>query len=123
MPRPPKKRCVCCMPKSKVFVPDNAGDNNTVVLAVDEYEAIRLIDLENCTQAECAEQMHVARTTVQGIYNEARRKIADAIVNGKGLKIFGGDYELCGCFDKHCGKGCKKSCHKHRCPDKKTEEN
>ena len=57
-------------------------------------ETIRLIDLEGLKQEECAERMNVARTTVQRIYNDARKRIAEAIVNGSVLKIEGGDYKL-----------------------------
>jgi len=46
--------------------------------------------LEGFTQEECAKQMDVARTTVQGIYAEARKKIAESLVNGKVLLIEGG---------------------------------
>jgi UPF0251 protein dhaf_1981 len=99
------------MPQSSVFIPEDAAAGEPVVLTVDEYETIRLIDLEGCTQKEAAEQMHVARTTVQRVYNEARRKTADALVNSKKLAIAGGDYILCGQFHKRCGRGCKKSCH------------
>lgn len=67
----------------------------TINMTVEEYETIRLIDLEGKTQQECSERMEVARTTVQGIYDVARKKLADALVNGKHLHIGGGDYELC----------------------------
>ena len=65
------------------------------MMTVDEYETIRLIDQLGLTQEECAEQMKVARTTVQGIYNDARKKLADVLVNAKKLVIEGGDYVLC----------------------------
>ena len=56
-------------------------------MTLDEYEAIRLMDLENLQQEQAAAQMGVARTTVQLIYNNARRKLADCLVNGKRLVI------------------------------------
>ena len=97
MPRPRKCRRVCCLPWNAAFGPigDRAAEG-TVVMSVDEYETIRLIDLMGFTQEECAAQMNVARTTVQGIYNTARRKLAEALVHGRVLSIEGGDYQLCG---------------------------
>lgn len=114
MPRPRKWRKVCCLPESNFFGPFNLMPNNEesfVLMTVDEYEAIRLIDLERFTQEECAEQMNVARTTVQRIYNDARIKLADCLVNGKFLKIEGGDYKLCDGLGNSCNRG---GCHKHR---------
>lgn len=75
MARPMKWRKVCCLPKMNKFGPlDTSVDTeNYVIMTVDEYETIRLIDLERFTQEECARQMNVARSTVQGIYNEARK--------------------------------------------------
>lgn len=103
MPRPQKCRRICELPEHKSFGPRyNTESGESITLAIDEYETIRLIDLENLTQEECAEQMNVARTTVQAIYNAARVKIADAIVNGKNLDIVGGKYVICnrkqGCY-------------------------
>lgn len=111
MPRPIKWRKVCCLPQSGSFGPLNAAGNRDhfVVMTIDEYETIRLIDLQGFTQEECANQMNVARTTIQGIYNEARKKIAESLVNGKVLRIEGGYYQLCDGHEKacHCG-GCRK---------------
>ena len=116
MPRPAKKRYICCLPVTSAFVPEGKDiDNETVVMTVDEYETIRLIDYEGCMQEECAQQMRVSRTTVQGIYNEARKKIADALVNGKRLHINGGDYIQCRNYEKSCGKGCKEFCNRACC--------
>jgi predicted DNA-binding protein (UPF0251 family) len=77
-------------------------------MTVDEYEAIRLIDLEGFTQEECAGQMNVARTTVQGIYVSARKKLAEALVEGKALHIEGGEYRLCEGRTNGCGRGCRR---------------
>jgi predicted DNA-binding protein (UPF0251 family) len=96
-------------------VPRGTEDEEIVMMTVDEYETIRLIDLEDATQEDCCAQMHIARTTVQGIYAAARKKLADALVNGKKLVIRGGDYQLCGCYGADCGRGCKKQCRKYQC--------
>lgn len=108
MPRPVKWRRVCCLPERSRFGPLDIQPeaNNVVVMTVDEYEAIRLIDLVNLTQKECAEQMNIGRGTVQGIYTEARKKLADALINGKMLCINGGEYKLCDSYPNGCGIGC-----------------
>lgn len=113
MARPRKRRKVCCLPKCKLFGPlkGDIGQDKIVTMTVDEYETIRLIDLEGMIQEECAKRMNVARTTVQRIYNEARKKIAQSLVNGKLLRIEGGDYKLCSGNRQKYGCG---QCHKHR---------
>ncbi|WMC92343.1 DUF134 domain-containing protein [Kineothrix sp. MB12-C1] len=110
MPRPMKWRKVCCLPESNKFGPLDLtlDDQDYVNMTVDEYETIRLIDLEGFTQEECAKQMNIARTTVQGIYIEARRKLAGSLVNGKALIIEGGEYRLCDGLGKGCGRGCHR---------------
>ena len=110
MPRPIKWRNVCCLPKNNKFGPLNScnKDEPPLTMTVDEYETIRLIDLEGFTQEECAKQMNVARTTVQGIYIEARKKLAESLVNGRVLFINGGEYKLCDGMGGGCGRGCCK---------------
>ncbi len=114
MPRPRKWRKVCRLPEQSRFGPlgspaDMAG---AVRMTVDEYETIRLIDLEGHTQEGCAAQMDISRTTVQGIYDEARRKLAESLVNGRVLFIEGGEYRLCEGEEPGCGGG---GCWRHRC--------
>ncbi len=114
MPRPMKWRKVCCLPENSRFGPLNFNADNSgyINMTVDEYETIRLIDLEGFNQEECAAQMNIARTTVQGIYNEARRKIAESLVNGKILFIGGGEYKLCDGTGGECGGGgCRRKKH------------
>lgn len=122
MPRPQKKRYVCCEPNNNGFIPAVPIENGEIQLTVDEYETIRLIDLEGLTQAECARQMGVSRTTVQGVYNTARRQIADALVNAKRLTISGGDYLLHSHCQAPCGKGCQKKHCFHSYYQKQKED-
>lgn len=105
MARPKKWRRVCGLPKRNLFGTLNGSrqDCEIITMTVEEYETIRLIDLEGLMQEECAERMKVARTTVQKIYNDARKKIADALVNGHMLKIEGGDYIVCNEEMPFCG--------------------
>ena len=92
MPRPRKSRKVCDFPKSLSFSPtEPTGKTEPVVLTVDEYETIRLMDREGLSQEECGERMGVARTTVQLIYTSARKKLADVLVEGRPLRIEGGE--------------------------------
>ena len=113
MVRPRKWRRVCCLPESNRFGPLNGklSQEDFITMTIEEYETIRLIDLAGLKQEECASQMNIARTTVQGIYNDARKKIAESLVNGKILRIEGGDYELCNGLGKHCRiTGCHRFC-------------
>jgi predicted DNA-binding protein (UPF0251 family) len=65
-----------------------------VALTVDELEALRLADLEGLYQEEAAQQMNVSRQTFGRIVEAARKKVADALVNGKALSIEGGPVEV-----------------------------
>ena len=113
MPRPKRCRKVCSMPRVSEFLPTGESAD-FIVLTVDEYESIRLIDKQGFSQEECASYMQIARTTAQQIYNSARKKIAFAIVEGKGLRIAGGDYRLCDGKESYCGcGGCSRHCMKN----------
>lgn len=109
MPRPIKRRNVCSLPESNRFGPLGLTSSSepSVIMTVDEFEAIRLIDLEGFTQEESAEQMNIARTTVQAIYSEARRKLAESLIEAKVLLIEGGEYRLCDGSGNGCGRGCR----------------
>lgn len=67
---------------------------NRIILNVEEYEALRLLDYEGMTQEECAAQMDVGRATIQALYAEARKKMARFLVEGASLQIEGGNYRL-----------------------------
>ena len=94
MPRPPFQRCVGGQPRFRCFKPAGvpARTLDEVILAVDEYEVIRLADLEGLYQEQVADRMGVSRQTVGRILEIARRKVTDALVNGKALRIEGGAY-------------------------------
>ncbi len=125
MPRPRKWRKVCNLPETNLFGPLKTltSDREIILMTVEEYETVRLIDLEGLMQEECAKSMNVARTTVQRIYNDARKKLAQALVNGNILKIEGGDYKLCNGRDQMYGCGrCHRNRFRHNIEDKKRDE-
>lgn len=81
--------------------------SNEVILLLEEYEAIRLLDYQSLTQEEAAVYMDVSRPTLTRIYEEARKKVATAFVEGRDLIFRGGDIY----FDKNWYKcnECKAS--------------
>ena len=91
MARRAKVRTIESEPDYIGFTPDGIIGCEEVVMTMDEYEVVRLIDLERLSQEEASKRMGVARTTVTGIYDRARYKLADALVNGKKLVITGGN--------------------------------
>lgn len=126
MPRPQKMRMVCCLPNRDRFGPlgSSIDATNIVKMTIDEYETIRLIDMDGLTQEECAEQMNVSRTTIQGIYDKARKKLAESLVNGKILWIEGGEYQICNGRRNRCGKGaCWRNEYDRNLPREPETEN
>ncbi len=95
MTRRKKVRMVGFMPSNHCFYPENRSDE-VVLLHMEEVEAIRLADLEEMEQIDAAELMHISRGTFQRIIKVARLKVADALVNGKMIRIEGGHYEFRG---------------------------
>ena len=109
MSRPRKCRRVCHFPETLEFSPTGEAAGEPVILTIDEFETIRLIDKEELTQEECGAQLGVGRTTAQKIYDRARKKLAQALVLGLPVKIKGGDYRLCNgdpdfCYKNDCFK-------------------
>lgn len=95
MARPQRARRICGMPQCRRFAPEGGSVGEALALSLDEYETIRLMDHEGLTHEQCAEVMQVSRSTVTGIYAAARRKLAEAIVEGRALEIGGGAVRLC----------------------------
>jgi len=94
MPRPRKRKRLGQKPNYNEFGPKGVPNLEMITLTLEEYETIKLIDQEALTQEQCALKMNVARTTVQRIYANARRKIANAIINGKTLVLEDVDYNV-----------------------------
>lgn len=96
MPRPRKRRCVEAVPEITYFKPRGVPLRflEEVVLTVEELEAIRLKDLENLDGEQAAERMGISRPTFQRVLESARRKVAEALVDGKALRIHGGNFEV-----------------------------
>ena len=113
MSRPRKSRIVCHYPNSLSFSPAEPGEKEPILLTVDEYETIRLVDWEGLSQEACGERMGVARTTVQMIYASARKKLAQMLVKGKPLQIAGGDFRLCD-GAQNCGQTLCYKQHYHK---------
>ncbi len=128
MARPIKCRRVEFLPSITSFIPvedDNRG-LNAINLKVEELEAMRLKDIEGLNQQECADEMGVSRQTFQNIIDSGRKKVTQALIEGRGINIKGGNYVFTHCQFK-C-KNCNRTyevnfirdrdtcptCHSHR---------
>ena len=111
MPRQKRCRRICCQPRFSLFQAEGSATEDSVILTNDEFEVIRLVDFEKKNHEECALIMGVSRTTITEIYEIARFKLSDVLVNGKKLLIKGGNYILCdGSARQFCGKqNCPKA--------------
>lgn len=98
MPRPHCLRQITRWPDATYFKPAGIPLRvlEEVTLALDEFEAVRLADLEGLYQEQAAEKMNISRPTFSRVVESGRKKIADALVNGKALRIEGGVVEMKG---------------------------
>jgi len=96
MPRPIKWRRVDFVPQITFFKPAGIPLHalEEIRLSVEEAEAIRLKDLEGLEQEECAQKMNISRPTFHRVLESARKKLADALLNGKAIRIEGGNFEM-----------------------------
>ena len=97
MSRPHKKRRVCFTPTFTLFKPAGVPikKSEIIELRLDELEAMRLANLEGLYQEDGAKRMNTSRATFGRILTDARRKITDAIINGKPISIEGGNVGVC----------------------------
>ncbi len=96
MPRPRLCRRVGFQPNVTYFKPVGIRmiELEESILAVDEFEAVRLKDLLGLEQEEAAKKMNISQPTFHRLVLSARKKIADALVNGKAIKVEGGNYKM-----------------------------
>jgi predicted DNA-binding protein (UPF0251 family) len=95
---PGRRRCrrVGSQPTFTSFGPpaSGSGEPEETILTLDEFEAVRLKDLEGLDQRVCAGKMDISQPTFHRLVISARRKIADAMTHGKTIRIEGGDYRF-----------------------------
>ncbi|MCG8635617.1 MAG: DUF134 domain-containing protein [Desulfobacterales bacterium] len=103
MPRPKRRRRIMSRPAVDTFGPETASQREGIILSLEEFEAIRLIDYDGMDQSGAAEVMGVSRQTVGRILKAGRSKVAMALVEGRGLKVSGGCYKIRG--RGRCGRG------------------
>lgn len=98
MPRPTNCRRVAFEPDVTYFKPAGVRMRELAdsILTVEEFEAVRLKDLEGKDQEECAKSMNISQPTFHRLVVIARKKIADALINGKAIRIEGGNFRCCG---------------------------
>ncbi|MBE9505840.1 MAG: DUF134 domain-containing protein, partial [Chloroflexi bacterium] len=98
MPRPMKLRQVAFAPGATFFKPAGVAMAilQRVTLTLEEVEALRLKDIENLHQEECAKEMGISRATFHQILKSAHGKLADAMVNGKAIRVEGGNFAFPG---------------------------
>ena len=96
MGRPRRLRRIFREPDVTYFKPRGIPlkELKEISLNVEEFEALRLKDFEGLDQNSCAEKMKVSQPTFYRIISSARKKVSDAIINAKAIKIEGGDYKL-----------------------------
>jgi predicted DNA-binding protein (UPF0251 family) len=101
VPRPPIERAVAGVPRITLFKPAGvpARELEHLQLAVDELEAIRLVDLERFSHEQAASAMGVSRQTVGRVLERGHATVAEALVGGKAILIGGGQYRMANCLD------------------------
>jgi uncharacterized protein len=110
MPRPPKVRHVTRTPGFTYFKPQGIPMSllDEVVLTIDEFESLRLADLQALSHEAAAAKMKISRATFGRILEKARRTLVGAIVNGKAIRIEGGNFRTGHLFEFQC-RNCNRS--------------
>lgn len=112
MPRGKKMRCCRHLEGTKIFKPTGIPmkEIEQSIIELDEFEAIRICDLEGKSQIEASEMMSVSRGTIQRLLQKGRAKIVDALLNSKAIIIQNGDEKLYESTDERLGKENENKC-------------
>ena len=96
MSRPKRCRRIQSEPNVTYFKPAGIRmvELEEVILNVEEFEVVRLVDLENIEQGKAGKMMNISQPTLSRLLKNARKKIAEALINGKAIKIEGGNYKF-----------------------------
>lgn len=107
MPRPRLRRRVWFQPNVTYFKPAGIRmvDLEETILTVDEFEAVRLKDFLNLEQEKAAKKMNISQPTFHRLVLSARKKIAEALVNGKAIRIEGGNFKMVQPIQRGMGRG------------------
>lgn len=121
MPRPVRCRRICFSPDVRLFKPAGTPARflEELTLSMDELEALRLVDLEGRYQEFAADSMRISRPTLSRILAEGRRKVSEALVEGKAVRIEGGEVRVAERAEHHpteeCGRERRRSgCRRRR---------
>lgn len=114
MARPKKERVICAVPRFRDFAPTDHTGTDTQTMCFDEYEVIRLHDLEHFSQEETAKQMLISRPTVTELLASAHEKLARMLVTGDRLKLQGSSCVVCE-IGKNCPKSAGTDCPSRHC--------
>lgn len=114
MARPKKERVICALPRFRDFAPIGDAGEGKLSLCYDEYEVIRLHDLEHFSQEETAKQMLISRPTVTELLSSAHEKLARMLVQGMALELHASNCVVCE-IGKNCPRSAGSDCTKRHC--------
>lgn len=95
--RPRIRRRIRRLPRVNYFKPAGIRmkELQEIVLNCEEFEAIRLVDFEEIGQLKAGKKMNISQPTLSRLLKNGRKKISEAIIQGKAIRICGGDYKIC----------------------------
>ncbi len=88
-PRPRRKRCIRFQPNITYFKPQGVPVRHLKVIELteEEVEALRLKNIKELDQTECAKKMNTSQSTFQRILSSAYKKVSQALIEGKAISI------------------------------------